>query len=124
MSQLFLVVSNAPQYSPASYLQSDESSNNCYFRFLNLVDKYPENLVIGPYFLNHQQIQTSLRPCFPQKHEELLPIQRPSIMDIWTTTPSQFWGFPSFEADFHRWYLRMKSDTCLERSRDKDRFGG
>lgn len=118
---------NLNQYSSPDYivkfnsLKNDEQSDNCCFHLLNLTYEYPEWLILGPCLKSHLRIPSSLRLWFPQRSGELLPIQRPSIVDIWATEPSRV-GFPYFRSRF-LYMVSMdedrQSDTaCLEKGGD------
>lgn len=93
------------------HLQEDENSSNCCLCLLHLVDESFEQLVLGPCFRNHQQISASLRPCFPRKARELLPIQKSLVANIWTSETPSFRGFPSPKIDVHRWFVRLRDNV-------------
>lgn len=108
-----------PKYSSMDYiikfdgLREDKHHKNCYLNLLNRIDDYPDATVLDPCLENHFQMLARPGPYFPRKSRELLPIQRPSVVDVWATGPSQLRGFPSFHVDFYGWYLRMMFDDWI-----------
>lgn len=83
LASSFFMAPNPPPYSSTDHianfdgLKRDEHSDNCCFHLLNLIEKYPERLDLGPCFQSHLRIPASLKPCLPQQRGELFPSQRP-----------------------------------------------
>lgn len=78
-----------------------------------MIDEYSNMLIRDPYFKNHFLIPASLKPYFLKSSGELPPVQWPSIVDVWSTEPSRFRGFPSFKVDFYKWYPRIMADAQI-----------
>ncbi|XP_048136107.1 uncharacterized protein LOC115748489 isoform X2 [Rhodamnia argentea] len=94
-------------------LRKGEHGENCCLGILNDIGGDGSHLVSGPCFRQSSQIPTVFDRCFPRSYEESLPFQLPSVLDVWTAESQRFRGFPSFDPEFYRWYLRMATQDRI-----------
>ncbi|KAI3443164.1 uncharacterized protein J3R85_000058 [Psidium guajava] len=94
-------------------LRKGEHGENCCLDILNDISGDGSHIVSGPCFRQFSQIPTVFERCFPRSCEESLPFQLPSVLDVWTAESLRFRGFPSFDPEFYRWYLRMATQERI-----------